>query len=372
MISELVDTNNQLNQRLAEERAAKVELAARKKEVEKLVRDLRKENSSKLQGLLDERRRQEKVVAVETPRKIIPTEIRPTTPMTPISPIPFRLGRKRGGGGEERPVLLLRQVEVEGGKRRKVEEEVGTQVDPEKLRGIGPTVGIKVGGVAWLVGVEGVVEELGRLGIVICEGSRWLVDDKERDKRIREGKTSSTVLAMVRGGKEVDSLFHSGMWLAGRWCSIRRFLAVKPVRKVDRWRQVKVALEANRRRVEKVFGLVEAFIGEEGVDGGSESGGERVVEDKGKGVATGAAVEKEKEGKVDFKSDLKWEPGSLFGPARAEGSKMPGESKADLDWVVGLGKLTEVEVGDMGYCNSCRMMGGSIGGACKRCKMRLV
>ena len=260
-------------------------MVARKKELEKLVRDLRKE-VSKLQGLLDERRRQEKAVVVETPRKNIPTEIRPATPMTPISPIPCRLGRKRGGefGGE--PKQMSRLVEVEGGKRRKVgeEEEVGAPVDPEKLRGIGPTVGIKVCGVAWLVGVDGVVEELGRLGIVSCEGSRWLVDEKKRDKRIKEGKTSSTVFAMVRGGKEVDKLFRLGMWLASRWCSVRRFLAVKPVRKVDRWRQVKVALDANRRRVEKVFGLVEAFIGDEGVDVGSED--EEVGVDKGKGVAT--------------------------------------------------------------------------------------
>ena len=75
---------------------------------------------------------------------------------------------------------------------------------------------------------------------------------------------------------------------------------------------------------------------------------------------------------VNFSLGLKWEPGTLFGPARAEGSKRPRESKADLDWAVGLGKLKEVEVGNMGYCNSCRMMGGSIGGSCKRCKKRLV
>jgi len=37
---------------------------------------------------------------------------------------------------------------VSEGKRRKVEEEVGTRVDPEKLKGTGPVVGLKVGGVA--------------------------------------------------------------------------------------------------------------------------------------------------------------------------------------------------------------------------------
>ena len=71
------------------------------------------------------------------------------------------------------------------------------------------------------------VEELGRMGIMSCEESRWLVDDAERGRRMKEGKTSSTVVAFVRGGKEVDGLFRLGMWLAGRWCSIRRFRAVR-------------------------------------------------------------------------------------------------------------------------------------------------
>ena len=48
------------------------------------------------------------------------------------------------------------------------------------------------------------------------------------------------------------------------------------------------------------------------------------------------------------------------------------ESKADLSWAVGLGKLTEVEVGDMGYCNKCRKTGGMIGSFCTKCKSRLV
>ena len=111
---------------------------------------------------------------VETLRKIIPTEIRPAMPMTPISPIPLKLGRKRGGELGRGPKQMSRLVEVEGGRRRKVEdeEEGETQVDPEKERGKGPTVGIKVGGVACVVGVEGVVIELCRLEIVSGEGSR--------------------------------------------------------------------------------------------------------------------------------------------------------------------------------------------------------
>jgi len=258
MITELVLENQGLRKRKAEDKAARLSLEAREKELERKVRDLGEE-ISRLKGLLV--RWGKKTAVAFTLKKIMSTEIQTNTPMTPVSPIPFKLGRKRGGGEEEGSGLLSRVVEVAERKRRKVEEEVGTQVDPEKVQGRGPVVGLKVGGVAWLVGVEGVVAELGRLGIVSCEGSRWLVDDAERDRRIKEGKTSSTVLALVNGGKDVDGLFRSGMWLAGRWCSIQRFLAVKPVRKVDRWCQVKGVLDANGRRVEKVFGLVEAFMG---------------------------------------------------------------------------------------------------------------
>jgi len=332
-ITELVLENQGLRKRKAEEKAARLSLEAREKELERKVRDLGEE-VSRLKGLLD--RWGKKTAVAFTPKKITSTEICSNTPMTPVSPIPFKLGWKRGRGEEEGSGLLSRVVEVAEGKRRKVEEQVGTRVEPEKEQGKGPVVGLKVGGVAWLVGVEGVVAELGRLGIVSCEGSRWLVDDAEQDWRMKEGKTSSMVLALVRGGKDVDGLFRSGMWLAGRWCSIRRFLAVKPVRKVDRWRQVKVVLDAHRMRVEKVFGLVEAFMGgdeEEGKEeetAASEKRWEEKVErmvGQGKGVETGAPRKEEKEEKVDFGSDLKWERGSLFG----EPSAPKESSKADLD-----------------------------------------
>ena len=357
MITELVTSNQELRKREAEEKAARLSYEAKEKELEKIVGDLRKEIIV-LKGMICDRDRK---AALGTPTKITVSEVRPTTPMTPVSLIPFRLGRKRGGGEGEVSGSLV----VEKGKRRKVEEEVGARVDPEMERGKGPVVGIKVGGVAWLVGVEGVVEELGRMGFVICEGSRWLVDDEERGRRMKAGKTSSTVLAMVRGGKEVDALFRTGMWLAGRWCSIRRFLSVKPVRKVDRWRQVKVALEAGQRRVEKVYGLIEAFLKEGDEEDGCE---EEEKKDKGKGVETETPSKEEREEKVAFESKVKWESGSLFGthaPRRET-------SKADLSWAVGLGKLKEVEVGDMGYCNSCRKMGGGIGSFCTKCKSRLV
>jgi len=209
-ITDLVLENQGLRKSVAEEKAVKVTLMTWKKELEKLVRDLRKENSD-LRVLLVVEKGDRKTVIVKTPSKVTFAEVRPNTPDTPVSLIAFKLGRKRGGGEGEGSGFLSRTVEVGEGKRRKVEEEVGTRVDPEKLRGTGPIVGLKVGSVAWLVGVEGVVEELGWMGIVSCEGSRWLVEDAERDWRMKEGKTLSTVVALVRGGKEVDGLFHSEM-----------------------------------------------------------------------------------------------------------------------------------------------------------------
>ena len=39
---------------------------------------------------------------------------------------------------------------------------------------------------------------------------------------------------------------------------------------------------------------------------------------------------------------------------------------------MGLGKLKATEVGEMGYCNTCRKMGGGIGLFCKKCKIKLI
>jgi len=191
-ITDLGRENQGLRKSMAEETAVKVTLITRNKELEKLVRDLRKENSD-VRVILEKVDR--RMASVKIPSKVTFAEVRPNTPDTPVSLIPFRLGRKRGGGEGEGSEFLSRTVEVGEGKRRKVEEEVGTQVDPEKARETGPVVGLKVGGVAWLVGVEGVVEELGRMGIVSCESGCWLVDDAERDRRMKAGKTLSTVVA---------------------------------------------------------------------------------------------------------------------------------------------------------------------------------
>jgi len=142
---------------------------------------------------------------------------------------------------------------------------------------------------------------------------------------------------------------------------------------VDRWCQVKVALDTSRRRVEKVFALVEgAFTRDEEIEVESttfeveEEEREKKGEGKRKGKRTEMRRKREKEEKVDFSYVLKGS-GSWFGES-SKGKK----SKAELDWAVGLGKLKEVDVGDIGYCNSCLRIGGGIGSFCKNCKSKLV
>jgi len=110
-----------------------------------------------------------------------------------------------------------------------------------------------------------------------------------------------------------------------------------------------------------MFALVEAFTGDEGIEVEltTSEEGERIVEleeGKGKGKETETLRKEGKEEKVDF-SYIPKGCGWWFGETSAR-----KDTKANLDWAVGLGKLKEVGVGDMGYCNSCRMMGGVTNG----------
>lgn len=72
---------------------------------------------------------------------------------------------------------------------------------------------------------------------------------------------------------------------------------------------------------------------------------------------------------MGYESKVKWERGSLFEEPAAPRSDT---SKTGLSWTVGLGKLEEIEVGDMGYCNSVRKRDRTIGSFCKMCKMKRV
>ncbi|KAG0137056.1 hypothetical protein HOY82DRAFT_598103 [Tuber indicum] len=95
--------------------------------VEELERKL-KEKDTQLHGWVKE-------VEPFTPKKrITPADMWPRTPVS--------------GAGKRR---MMAELAVEDGKRRKV----GGPVDPEGLRGNGPVVAVKVGGVPW-EGVLGV------------------------------------------------------------------------------------------------------------------------------------------------------------------------------------------------------------------------
>ena len=151
-----------------------------------------------------------------TPRKPFTTELRSMTPT-------------RGKRG-------IREMvdEVVDGKRRRLREG-GIPFDPEGVRGKGIVVGLKLGGVLWEVGIGGVVAALEEAGFILAEGSRWLVDEKERARREKMGRLSSTVVAFVRGVGEAEMLLKKGLWLRGRWHSVKRYEAVQPIRTKKGW-----------------------------------------------------------------------------------------------------------------------------------------
>jgi hypothetical protein len=101
------------------------------------------------------------------------------------------------------------------GPEEDVEMRKGIPFNPEGLRGKREIVGLKVGGVLWEVGIGGVTAALEELGVVICDGSRWLVGDEEREKRKGVRKTSSTVVTMLRGVDDADRLTKRGLWIGG-------------------------------------------------------------------------------------------------------------------------------------------------------------
>jgi len=111
----------------------------------------------------------------------------------------------------------------------------GIPFDPVGLRGKRTVVGLKVNGVVWEVGVDGPLAALEEEGFLICDGARWLVDEKEVARRKGLGKTSSTVVVFVRGASEVAGLLRKSLWLGGRWHLVRKFEAVQPDRKKSGW-----------------------------------------------------------------------------------------------------------------------------------------
>ena len=126
-----------------------------------------------------------------------------------------------------------------GEGRGKRFEGGGITFDPEGLRGKRMVAGVKVNGVLWEVGIGGLLAVLEGWpqdkGYVICEGARWLVDEEEVVRRKSLGKTSSTVVVFMREASGVAGLLRCGLWLGGRWHSVKRFEAVQPVRKKSEW-----------------------------------------------------------------------------------------------------------------------------------------
>jgi len=106
------------------------------------------------------------------------------------------------------------------GKKRKLREG-GMPFDLEGLRGKGVVVGLKMGGVLWDVGIGGGVAALEKAGFILVEGARWLVEEKEMARRKALGWQSSTVEVFVRGVAETDAVMRKGLWLEGRWHSVK-------------------------------------------------------------------------------------------------------------------------------------------------------
>ena len=61
------------------------------------------------------------------------------------------------------------------------------------------------------------------------------MDEEEVARKKGLGKMSSTVVVFMRGASDVAGLLRCGLWMDGRWHSVRRFEAVQPVRKKTGW-----------------------------------------------------------------------------------------------------------------------------------------
>ena len=154
----------------------------------------------------------------------------PFTPRKPFTKLELRPATPNSG---KRGIEAMVEEVVEGKKRRM--GYGGIPFDPEGVRGKGVVVGLKVGGVLWETGIGGVLDALEEVGFILAEGGRWLVGEEERKRRERWGRTSSTVVAFVRGVAEADVLLKKGLWLKGRWHSIKRYEAVQPIRAKKGW-----------------------------------------------------------------------------------------------------------------------------------------
>ena len=281
---------------------------------------------------LAEAQRQKMKMEVEnvipfTPRKpFTRVEMRPVTPTS----------GKRG--------IKEMVDEVVDGKKRKLGYG-GIPFDPEGVRGKGIVVGLKLGGVLWETGIGGVLAALEEAGFILAEGARWLVGEKERARREALGRMSSTVVAFVRGVAEADVILKKGLWLGGRWHSVKRYEAVQPIRVKKGWAWVSERLDevsksegtALRRVNGSVDGIFKAVaeIGREvkemrmvGQVGGrwevNEHWSDFLKKKRDEDNLAARMVKGKKDGGISFTSKVSKEnDGSSWFPAKAEGPALP-------------------------------------------------
>jgi len=98
-----------------------------------------------------------------------------------------------------------------GAREGKRFEEGGIPFHPVGLRGKRTVVGLKVNGVLWEVGVEGLLAALEEERFVICDGARWLVNKEEVVRRKGLGKTLSTVVVFLCRASDVAGLLRKGV-----------------------------------------------------------------------------------------------------------------------------------------------------------------
>jgi len=283
--------------------------------------------------------------------KLKMVEAEPWEPKTPKSPCGITV--------EE----MVAEV-VGGGKRRRL-GDVGRAVDPEKAQPVGVILGLKVGGVLWEDGIGGVRAGLEAVGIEICDEGKWLVGESMRRERMEAGKKSSTVLVRVRGEEVANGLFRTGLWVGGRWCSVRRFVAIPPKRK-EGWRgevrDLRVRLDGlcrvGERSEDKVLRKMEEMMGmwrkegevrKEGVPAGLKKGegywipndgrdpGWRMETEEEKvkegvrrqGVGMGKGKETKKETKKEWEARMVREDEEAYERLAERFEEMDGEEQED-------------------------------------------
>ena len=169
----------------------------------------------------------------EAEREKMKKEVENVIPFTPRKPFTRAELRPVTPTSGKRAIKELVDEVVEG-RKRKVGYG-GIPFDPEGVRGKGIVVGLKLGGVLWETGIGGVLAALEEAGFILAEGVRWLVGEKERARREALGRMSSMVVAFVRDAAEADVLLKKGLWLGGRWHSVKRYEAVQPIRVKKGW-----------------------------------------------------------------------------------------------------------------------------------------